>query len=168
MELIKNFGIDPKLLAAQVVNFLIVLFLLKRFLYKPVLTVLEDRRKMVQQGMENAQKAKELLEKTEEREKSILIKAREDAKIILEEAKQQQQEILRLTQDTTKKQADAILAQAQTQISFEAKETEKRLAAHVSELSIMFLQKSLTGVFTQKEQETVIKNALRKMKKEPN
>lgn len=166
MELIQNFGIDPKMLTAQVINFLVILYLLRRFLYKPVLDLLEKRKKLVQEGVENAQKAQVLLDKTIEEEKTILKKAQEEGKKLVNEARNQQVEIIAETEKITKKQAETILAEARLQIAFEAKETEKRLASRVSELAILFLQKSLTGAFGEKEQDEIMKNAMKKMKKE--
>lgn len=168
MELIKNFGIDPKLLGAQIINFLIILYLMRRFLYKPVLELLEKRRKMVEDGVENAQKAQIMLDRASEKEKDILRKAREEAKIILTEARAERLQIARQMEQQTKKQTELMLAEAKEQIAHEAAQTEKKLAAHVSELAIMFLQKAGKGVFSQKDQETVIKQAVKKLKQQSN
>jgi len=43
MDILNQFGIKPVLLAAQVVNFLALLFILKKFLYQPILKVLKTR-----------------------------------------------------------------------------------------------------------------------------
>ena len=44
MDFLNDFGVKPVLLAAQAVNFFILLFILKRFLYKPILGMLEKRK----------------------------------------------------------------------------------------------------------------------------
>lgn len=168
MEIIKNFGVNPALLVAQILNFLVILFILKRFLYKPLIEMLEKRKSMVAEGVENARKAQELLEETTEKEKIILRKAQDQAKIMLAGAKKQQIQLLHETEEKTKKQAEIILSEARTQIAFEAKETEKKLASKVSELAVFFLQKSLAGIFSEKEQETIVKNALKKIREETN
>ncbi len=168
MEIIKNFGLDPKLFAAQIINFLVVLYLLRRFLYKPLLDLLETRRNAIAKGVEQAEEARILLEKAEEREKQLLKKAQEEAKRLLTEAKNQRVVLLKVTETMAKKQAEIILEEARAQIAFETKETEKKLSAHISELALLFLQKSLTGIFTEKEQALIVKNAVSKIKKETN
>src|SRR3989344_6005858 len=60
-ELFAAFGVDWKLLAAQGVNFGIVLVALWYFLYRPVMTTLEKRRTLVAKGVEDAQRAGEKL-----------------------------------------------------------------------------------------------------------
>lgn len=56
-ELFEAFGIDWRLLIAQAVNFGIVLVALTYFLYKPVMKTLDERRKVVSKGVEDAQEA---------------------------------------------------------------------------------------------------------------
>src|SRR3989344_2654121 len=51
MDILKSFGIQPTLLLAQIVNFLIILFLLSKFFYKPIIRMLEDRKKRIDQSL---------------------------------------------------------------------------------------------------------------------
>ena len=51
MELLKDFGFDPILLTAQIINFLIVLVVLKKFMYKPVLDMLKKRENDIKKGI---------------------------------------------------------------------------------------------------------------------
>ncbi len=168
MEIIKNFGLDPKLFAAQIINFLIILYILRRFLYKPMLNFLEHRQKKIAEGITNAEKARLLLEETARKEKLILKNAKDEAKKFLNEAKNQKAEILKEAEVIAKKQTEIILQEARLLITFETKETEKKLSAHISELALLFLQKSLTGIFTEKEQAHILKNALSNIKKKTN
>ena len=67
MELLDKLGIDAKLLAAQMLNFGILLFVLRRFLYKPVLGILEKRRTQLE---ENDKRARDLQTKLENADKA--------------------------------------------------------------------------------------------------
>jgi F-type H+-transporting ATPase subunit b len=53
-----TFGWNPWLFLSQVLSFSIVALLLKRFAYKPILAVLEDRRHRIEEGLLNAEKIK--------------------------------------------------------------------------------------------------------------
>ena len=55
MEIIKNFGIDPLLLIAQIVNFLIIFYILKRFALKPILDILKKRENTIKEGLREAE-----------------------------------------------------------------------------------------------------------------
>lgn len=168
MEIIQEFGIDWPLLVAQIINFLIILYVLKRFAYKPILAVLQNRQKTIRKGLKDADEAQRLLEKATEREKEILRKAQAEAKKLLAETKEQSAAMMQRSEESTRKEADRILGEAREQISFEAREAERRLSAHVSELAMHFLQRSLEEVFDQNEQEVVMRAALKKMKTKKN
>lgn len=62
-ELIKSFGINWKLLTAQVVNFAILFWLLKRFAYSPLLGVLKQRESKIREGLSMAKEAEEKLKR---------------------------------------------------------------------------------------------------------
>lgn len=168
MEIIKNFGLDPMLLAAQIVNFLIIFYLLRKLLYKPVLKMLKDREIKIKEGLENSEKARLLLEKALEDEKSILKKAQLQSDRLLEEAKNQALEISKKTEERSKKQAEMLLEEAKNQITREAKITEEKLTVYISNLAIQFLQKTMKDFFGEKEQEEIITKAIKKLKEKPN
>jgi F-type H+-transporting ATPase subunit b len=130
--------------------------------------MLKKRQKMIEIGIEKASAAQELFEKTEAKEKVILKKAQETATKIIAEVKEQRNTILKEAEIQAKNQAERIIKEAQEHITYEAKETEKRLAKHIAELSISILQKSLIGVFSKREQDVILKNALTQIKKKTN
>jgi len=164
MELLKNFGFDPVLLGAQVVNFLIIFYVLKRFLYKPVLEMLKKRQQEVKEGLKQAEEAKILLEETQEKEKEILKKARLTAEQLVKDAKLEAVETAAKIEENAKQQAQRLIEDAKRQLELEEKETEKKLATYVSRLAIEFLTKSSKYLFSEKEQKEIMANALRKIK----
>src|SRR5688572_12301567 len=85
-SVVRDFGIQPVLLAAQVVNFLILLLILKKFLYGPILKVLETRKKRIEESLKNASVIELRLQKTEEEKEKVLEKAALEARKILDEA----------------------------------------------------------------------------------
>src|SRR3990167_6065185 len=93
MDILKSFGIQPTLLLAQIVNFLIILFLLKKFFYKPIIKMLEDRKKRIEESLKNAQLIEEKLKKTEEKSALILQNAQKNAQDLLDSAKKETERI---------------------------------------------------------------------------
>lgn len=168
MEIIKNFGLDPVLLAAQIVNFLIILYILRRFLYKPVFDLLKKRENTIKEGLEKTEEAKKYLEKALEEEKEILKKAQNQALKLINEAKIEASEILRTTEENSKKQAEKLILQAKEQISEETKQAEKHLAKNVSTLAVEFLQKTLGEIFDEKQQEEIMLKTAKKIKQKAN
>lgn len=86
MEALANLGIDWKLLLAQAVNFLVLLFVLRRFAYRPMLQFLDERSGRIEQGLKDAETAKTKLSEMEARNREALSSARKEAMGIVEAA----------------------------------------------------------------------------------
>jgi len=74
-ETAETFGWNWKLFLSQVISFCIVAFLLRRFAYEPILTVLEERRRKIEEGQINAEKIRHQLAEAEQRYSEILARA---------------------------------------------------------------------------------------------
>ena len=165
MEILKNFGFDPILLSAQIVNFLIIFYLLKRFMYKPVLEMIKKREDKIAEGLKQAEEARLTLEKTIEEEKKILTKAQDKAKEITEEARLRAIEISKEIEENTKQQTEKILIEAKQQIALESEEAERRITEKITSIAALMLTKSLEGIFGEKEQKQILERTLKQIKK---
>lgn len=165
MELLQNFGVEPIFLVAQIVNFLIIFYLLKRYAYKPVLTLLKKRQDTITQGLADAEKARILLEEAEEKEKKMLQKAQSEARRMQDDAKKHAEDLLKKMEDTTREKADRMLKDAKEQIEIETKEAEKRIEQKTAEIAVAMLEKSLSGIFDPKEHKDAISHAVKQIKK---
>ena len=82
-----TFGFNAWLFFSQIISFCLVAFLLQRFAYKPILEVLETRRKKIAEGLANAEKIKQQLAESEARYQEILTKANAESQKMIEEAR---------------------------------------------------------------------------------
>ena len=165
MEILKNFGFDPVMLVAQIVNFLIIFYLLRRFLYKPVFEILKKRQDTIANSLKQAEEIKITLEKTIQDEKKILLKAQDEAKKIIEDAKLQASQTAKEIEENTKKQTEKMISEAKQQIEYESKEIERQISEKVSILASDMLTKSLEGIFNAKEQKQILDKSLKQIKK---
>lgn len=85
-ELIKNFGVDWKLLIAQAVNFAVLLFLLKRFAYQPVLAMLRKRKDEIERGLALTKEAEQTARHADELQEETLQRAHHEAFIVVQRA----------------------------------------------------------------------------------
>src|SRR5438045_8429911 len=85
-----TFGWNPWLFFSQVISFAIVALVLRRFAYKPILAVLEDRRRKIEEGQLNAEKIRKELAEAEKRYQEIIDKAKADAQRLIDEARERQ------------------------------------------------------------------------------
>ena len=82
-----RFGVDWPHFAAQCVSFAIVAFLLHRYAYKPILTVLAERKQRIKESLDNAEKIKQELAKAESKAHEIMVQAGQEASKLIEEAR---------------------------------------------------------------------------------
>ncbi len=84
----ETFGFNLWMFLSQVVSFTIVALLLRRFAYKPILAVLEERRQRIAEGLLNAEKIKQQLAEAEQRYQEILANANAAAQKMIDEARE--------------------------------------------------------------------------------
>src|SRR5947208_17159605 len=87
-ETADTFGWNWRLFLSQVISFTIVALLLRRFAYKPVLRILEERREQIAAGLLNAEKIKQQLAEAEKRQAEILAKANAVAQKMIDDARE--------------------------------------------------------------------------------
>lgn len=87
--IMEQLGIEPNLLLAQIVNFLIIFFVLSKLLYKPILGMLEKRKKEIAAGLELTEKMRQEEEKMNIRKEKLLDEARKEARNIVEAGKKE-------------------------------------------------------------------------------
>lgn len=159
MDILKDFGVNPVLLVAQIVNFLIILFVLKRFMYKPVLNMLKKREDEIKIGLKNSEDAQKKLEEASEEETQILQKAHEKAEKIVNDAKTQANEAKQRIEEDSRKESDRIIEQARNTIALETKTAEENLTKKIGKVAIGLLETSVRGIFGEKEQKIILKKA---------
>lgn len=168
METVQKFGIDYILVLAQIINFLVILYVLKRFLYKPLFNTFKKRESLVKETVENAEEARKALEKAQKEETKVLKKAKETANQMLKDAKEQGEAFIKQAQEEAQKQANYITEEARVQIARETKLAEQKLNQHVAELAVKLLEKSIANVFTDKDQTAIVTRAVKTMEKQKN
>lgn len=85
-QLANTFGVDWPHLISQIISFSIVCVLLYRFAYKPILKMLEERRRQIAQGLADTEKIKAELAETEAQRQQVLLQANAQATKLIEEA----------------------------------------------------------------------------------
>lgn len=125
-------GIDWRLLIAQVVNFLILLILLTKFLYKPIVKMLDNRSNKIESGLKAAEKsqkdlakadvdAEKIREKAYKEANEILVGAKseagEEAKKIVSKAEAQAEEIRKYAAEEALSSKDKAMRDAKGELS---------------------------------------------------
>lgn len=118
-ELLHNFGVEWKLLLAQAVNFFILLFLLKRFAYRPILKMLAQRRQKIVKGLEDAKAAEVKLQKIDTIKDTVLADAHTQELRILQEAENRAREKEKEIVKEAHKKADSLVEEGKKRVEEE-------------------------------------------------
>lgn len=165
MESLKQFGIEPFYLFAQIVNFLVLLYLLKRFLYKPILEMLKKREEKIREGLAAGVRGEELLVKAKTEEKEILQKAGEEAGMLIEETKERVTKLEQELLERAKGESEAMLKRARVQIEQEERLKEKELEQKVVKVATNMLERALPKILTREDQLRIIESSERLLRK---
>jgi F-type H+-transporting ATPase subunit b len=124
--LLGTFGIDLKLFLAQLLNFAVVVFVLSKWVFKPLMKKMEERKAIVEEGLLKASQANDALRGAKESEAMIIKEARAQAKELVDEGKtrgefekqsrvQKSSEIIAQQLKESKDQAISIIEQERSQ-----------------------------------------------------
>lgn len=108
----EQFGFNKGIFLSQVVSFVIVALLLRKFAYGPILKVLLERRERIEQGLKNAERIKTELAQTEAARQEILTKANTQANKFIEEARAAAAKVQETETQKAIQQAEQIIVKA--------------------------------------------------------
>lgn len=163
-ELIHKLGIEWKLLLAQIVNFVILFLVLKKFLYKPFINLMNRRRERIIEGLEKARKGEEEFKKIQEIRERELAKIQKEAEALIIKAKEigdkKQQEILKEAEEKTKK----IIEDAKGRIEIEKEKMLKEVRQDIANLVISATEKILREKVDEEKEKELINEVIGKLR----
>jgi len=159
----ETFGWNPWLFLSQVISFLIVALLLRRFAYKPILAVLEERRRKIEEGQLNAEKIRKELAEAEEGYQEILAKANADAQKMIDEARESAAHLSERKQQEAIAAAEQIITKAREAAALEHERTMESLKHELGRLVVETTAKVTEKVLTPEDQRRLQEEAARQL-----
>jgi F-type H+-transporting ATPase subunit b len=159
----ETFGWNPWLFLSQVISFLIVALLLRRFAYKPILAVLEERRRRIEEGQLNAEKIKKQLAEAEARYAEILAKANAEAQKMIDEARESGAHLAERKQQDAIAAAEQIIAKAREASAIEHDRTMESLKHELGRLVVDTTAKVTGKVLTPEDQRRLQEETARQL-----
>jgi F-type H+-transporting ATPase subunit b len=162
-ETADTFGWNWKLFLSQVISFCIVAFLLRRFAYKPILAILEERRKTIEEGQLNAEKIRKQLAEAEQRYAEILAKANAEGQKMIDEARESASHLSERKQQEAIAAAEQIMAKAREASAMEHDRTMEALKRELGRLVVDTTTKVTGKVLTSDDQRRLQEEAARSL-----
>jgi F-type H+-transporting ATPase subunit b len=142
-ELITKLGIDWKLLIAQLVNFGILLYILNRFVFKPLLASLNARREQIVSSVKQNEEAEAKLKEAEALKEEVMAQARKEADSIIKGAEKNASKLKAEGLAETKKEAEKIIAQGKLQLENDRALLRTELKKEVGQLISLAVEKTV-------------------------
>lgn len=158
MELLVKLGINWQLLAAQVVNFLIVLGVLGFFVYKPFLNLLDSRAERIRKAMEDAKRIENQMKEFEAVRQEELKKIDAESGAYFERVRKQAEALQEEILENARKEAQAVLDQALRRIDEERRAMMDEAMKTLSKVIVSMTEKILEREFSPADQERIVKS----------
>ncbi len=163
-DIMSALGIDWTLLAIQLVAFLVLVWILSKYVYPVFVRIIDERQEKIEASVKAAQAAEEKAESAQEDVAALLKEARKEAKDIVATAKEEATAMVATSSDKAKARAEKIVADAHDQIEKDIIAARKTLHNDTIELVAMATEKIVGTVVTDKVDEKVIASALKETK----
>jgi len=147
-------------LIAQLVIFLLVLFILYRLAWGPLLRILNERRARIAQGVEATQKAMQELEAAEKERQAKLEEARREAQALLDRITKQADDLRKELEAKAGEQAEALIVKARAEIQQEREKAVQDLRLQVADLAVMAAGRIIGESLDAKKHRELIERAI--------
>jgi len=157
--------VTPGLYIWTIITFLLLFYVLAKFAWKPLLKMLEERENLIKSSLDDAEKARQELEKINSESEVIISQARSEAQSILSDGKAAAEKIKDDTIAKAKDEASKIREDAKHQIQVEKDKAITDIKKEVVELSISVAEKLINKNISEQDNSSLIEESLKKIKK---
>ena len=160
MDVLGKFHLELVPFLAQLVNFLIIAFVLWRFLVRPLMATMKTRREAIAKGLADAEQARAALAEADAEKAKILQAASAEAYQLLENARQEAERVREAALARAGKDAERLIEEARGLIELERKAMERDVQGLSLQLSGRILERAVRDLFSDDEKARVVSRGL--------
>ena len=158
---------DPGLFVWTILTFLILVALLARFAWRPLLEALERRQATIAQSLDDAQRARQELERLQRESVQIMAQARAEAESMLARSRSDAEALREELKQKARTEAAGIVKNAERQIQLETARAVQQIRHEAVDLSVAIASKILRRQVTREDNEALIQEALKQVGSQP-
>jgi len=151
---------DPGLFIWTILTFLVLLWLLAKFAWRPLLQALESRQELIRKSLDDAQEARRELERLHVESAQILKEARVQADSIITQTRSDGERLREEMRQKARTEADTIVRNAERQIQLETARALQQIRHEAADLSVMIASKLIQRNLSKEDNERLIEDAL--------
>ena len=159
---------DPGLFIWTILTFLVLVALLARFAWRPLLDALERRQETIARALEDAQRARQELERLQRESAQMLAAARAESDAIVARSRSDADALREELRHKARAEAEAIVKNAERQIQLETARAVQQIRHEVVDLSVAIASKILRRHVSKEDNEALIEETLKQVETRPN
>lgn len=162
-QLFEKFGLHPNLLIAQIVNFGVLFFVLYRFAYKPILTILDKRREKIESSLREAKEIETRTQQLEHEVSAKLSDAKKHAEKLIAEAREigdkaRNEILVRTNQEVT-----AMIAKTKDDLAQEKEAMMGDIQSYIVKTSLVVVEKIFRDKLDEKTRVSLVADSLKEL-----
>lgn len=159
---------DPGLFIWTILTFLVLVALLARFAWRPLLQALEKRQASIAQSLDDAQRARQELERLQRESVQMMAAARAEAESIVARSRSDAEALREELKVKARAEAAAIVKNAERQIQLETARAVQQIRHEAVDLSVAIASKILRRQVSREDDEALIQDALKQVESQPS
>jgi len=154
---------DPGLFIWTIITFLVLLGLLAKFAWRPLLKALDNRQETIRKSLDDAQKAKEELERLQGESAQIIRQARIDAESIIAKTRADADKLAEELRHKAREESEGIVKNAERQIQIETRRALQEIRNEAVDISVMIASKLLERHVSKEDNARLIDETLKQI-----
>jgi F-type H+-transporting ATPase subunit b len=154
---------DPGLFIWTIITFLVLLTLLAKFAWRPLLQALESRAALIRKSLDDAQQAKQDLERLQQESAQIIKAARAEAESIVSRSRSDGERLREEMKQKARADAEGIVRNAERQIQLGTARAVQQIRREAVDLSVMIASKIIGRNLSKADNESLIEEALKQI-----
>ena len=154
---------DPGLFIWTIVTFLVLLALLSKFAWRPLLQALESRQQSIKKSLDDAERARLELERLQQESAEIIRQARLDGEAIIAQSRSDADRLRAELAQKARDEANTIIRRAEHQIQLETRQALQQIRHEAVDLSVMIASKLLERNISKEDDQRLIEETLKQI-----
>lgn len=154
---------DPGLFIWTIVTFLVLLALLAKFAWRPLLEALDKRQESIRKSLDDARRAQQELERLQQESAQIIREARVEADAIIGRSRADAERLREEMRQKAREESAGIVRNAERQIQLETTRALQQIRHEAVELSVMIASKIIQRNLSKEDNERLIDEALKQV-----
>ena len=165
MDILSTIGFDWHVAVANLVSFLIIFLLLKKFAFGPIKRTIDERKKKISEGLDKAQEAETQIMMANQEKERIVNEAKQEANTIVASSKQRAEEVAQKVRDEAESEKVAIIKEGEKRAQREFDRMQQEIRGQAAELVVAIVQKILVEDLVEKQSKKLSERAVTLMRK---